>query len=289
MSESPKSVDECNGEKRTHRHRSSHHSHSSKSSKSSHSSYKSSCSESEKEKCVSPKGKKHRKKKKECYPCDDDVICLRKFKWHIIKGDKGDEGRKGEKGSRGRPGERGSRGKTGKRAAKGSRGSKGSRGCKGSRGKRGHDGRGGILGYSFATNDLATVFIPSGGSVTFNNTSFPSHGVSTDGTVFTLAKAGVYEFDFMVNGVSSDPTLPLQYALIVNGTNVMFGSTFSSVLGTKPLIVQGTVLAEFPDVTHGITTGDGTTVELKNMLSNTTSTNTTPPSNNAFLKITRIA
>jgi len=90
----------------------------------------------------------------------------------------------------------------------------------------------------------------------------------------------------MVQGTSSDPTLPLQYALIANSSVVVFGSTFSSpTVGSG--IVQGTILASFPDVSHGVTTGDGTTVELKNMAASTLLTST--GSNNAFLKITRIA
>lgn len=246
-------------------------------------------------------------------PVKSDVVCLRKFKWHIIKGDKGDygcrgsKGRKGSKGCKGSPGCKGSRGSRGKR---GHRGSEGPQGCKGSRGrcgsrgkcgskgcegrkgsrgrrgKKGCDGRGGILGYSFATNTDVTSTVASGSSVVFNNTDFPSYGVTTNGTLFTLQHGGVYEFDYMVQGTSTDPSLVLQYSLVVNGSVVLFGSTFSSS-ASGPTQVMGSVLAQFPDVAHGVVTSEGTTIELKNMASNTLLSST--GSNNAYLKITKIA
>ena len=90
----------------------------------------------------------------------------------------------------------------------------------------------------------------------------------------------------MIQGVSSDPTLPLQYSLVANSSVVIYGSTFSSsTLGSG--IIQGTVLASFPDVAHGVTSGDNTTIELKNMSASTLLTST--GSNSAVLKITRIA
>ena len=227
---------------------------------------------------------KHRSEsRRSCSDSDSEVVCLRKFKWHIIKGDKGDSGTKGDTGPKGSRGKRGHKGSDGPRGCKGSPGHKGP---EGPRGKRGCDGRGGILAYSFATVANSEGDIPSGSSIKFNNTEFPSLDITTDGTLFTLEKGGVYEIDYMVQGVSSDPSLPLQYAVIANGSVVVFGSTFSSSTGSNS-VVQGTLLASFPDISHGITTGDGTTLELKNMSANTILTGT--GSNSAYLKITRIA
>lgn len=292
--------------------------------------HSSSSSDKDSHTSVSSDGKKSRRRRRhepKSDSCSDqsggrrsrngsDVVCLRKFKWHVIKGDKGDSGRKGDcgrrgsrgckgspgckgstgcKGSRGKRGHRGSEGPPGCKGSRGHAGSRGKRGstgppgCKGSRGHRGRkgcDGRGGILGYSFATSTIPEVAVVSGSSVTFNNTDFPSHGVTTNGTLFTLQHGGVYEIDYMIQGVSSDPTLPLQYAVVANSSVVVFGSTFSSPT-TGSGIVQGTVLASFPDVAHGVTTGDGTTIELKNMSASTLLTSA--GSNSAFLKITRIA
>jgi hypothetical protein len=137
-------------------------------------------------------------------------------------------GATGATGSTGATGPTGSQGPTGPTGPTGATGATGSTGATGATGSTGSTGAVGAAQYAYVYNLAAGVvaieadvpFSQNGPLVGF------THVASTAGV--TATAAGVYLIDFSVSG-----TEPGQFALMLNGSSVVPGSTYGSGAGTQ--------------------------------------------------------
>lgn len=229
-----------------------------------------------------------------CHPCDRGR-----------RGRKGDKGDKGDKGERGFCGERGKRGKRGKHGPTGPTGDVGPVGPEGPTGDdgptgptgptgplavgptgpngfTGPNGQGGVLGYAYGSNMTQSQLVDNGDSVTFNTTDFQNMGATISGSNITLLTAGTYLIDYCVKSVVESPA-EIIFSMVANGVTEIHGSSFSSTSHS----ITANFIASFPDPLHGILTGAGTTLELRNKSG--VPVTLSPSETNASVRVTRIA
>ena len=76
---------------------------------------------------------------------------------------------------------------------------------------------------------------------------------------------------------------------MVNDSSSLYGSTFTSS-NQGQSVVLGRIQATFPDPAHGVLTGAGTTLKLRNLTGNdVVLSNTNSLVNNATINIVRIS
>jgi Collagen triple helix repeat (20 copies) len=236
--------------------------------------------------------KRHRKHRHHEEDSDRKVWRRRKeiIDVKIKDGKDGRDGKNGEHGKNGKNGKDGECGKDGKNGKNGKDGKDGKDGRKGKKGKRGHDGERGhpgvIPGYAYAVNDSTSSSISQGGAVPFTNTNFPNREVIISGSTITLQKSGTYSFSYGAAGTLSTVPNPVILGLVVDGTTPVFGSSVTGISGAQ---ISGTVIASFPDEIHGITSGDGTVLQLANLSAGTLTIGNPGGFSNAFISIQRLA
>jgi hypothetical protein len=166
-------------------------------------------------------GKEHKDHKdhKDHKEHDCARIKVHKVHWGILRGETGDTGRRGKKG------ERGHHGKSGRH------------------GRHGRDGNDAVLSFGMAVNDVSgEIAFTANTAISFNNTFFPYLDVNITGTNVQLEDEGVYQFNYMVRGVSANVLNPTHIGLKYNG-NLLAGSTFG-LLSDQFETLNGSVIAE---------------------------------------------
>ena len=198
-------------------------------------------------------------------------------------GPKGDYGVRGDPGERGKRGKKGSPGPCGPMGPPGPRGHEGERGCHGHTGPTGAvgptgpiavgpTGAVGLPGASFAgvsafVANTSAQHVAAGAPVQFDNVNLGSSGVDVANSGLTIQQPGRYLFDYHIRG-SSDNQTPLVFGLRANGSVHISGTNFASadpVSASAISAVSGSSIVSFPDLSRGISTGRGTTVELQNV------------------------
>lgn len=161
------------------------------------------------------------------------------------------------------------------------KGKKGSRGKRGHRGERGKHGRDAVLSFGYTTNDVEQFAVNANTAVDFNNIFYPYLASNVlYGNTIQLDKAGVYQFQYSVKGLSSNIENSAKFGLFYNG-NVIDGSV-NSLLGANTFVINGTVVAELDQCQANI--------QLVNMRAEDSFYNINlDQSNNASLSVFRLA
>ena len=180
---------------------------------------------------------------------------LKKVHWGILRGETGHTGKRGKQGKRGH------RGKSGKN------------------GRHGRDGNDAVLSFGMAVSDVSgEIAFTANTAIPFNNTFFPYLDVNITGTNVQLENEGVYQFNYMVRGVSANVLNPMHIGLKYNG-NLIVGSTFG-LLSDQFETLNGSVIAE-------ISAPMGN-VELFNLAVDDIVYDNTDNTNNATINIIRL-
>lgn len=226
-----------------------------------------------------------------CDKNDKDKKNKKSYKRRGHRGPRGERGEKGEPGPMGYQGPQGPCGPRGKRGKDGEPGCEGPQGCEGPRGYMGEHGHHGHTGYTGSTGytgytgytgpigatgpgfSTVTAFISNssvqtiapGGIVQFDTISNLSSGIDISNSSLTLQQGGKYFIDFYVRG-SSDPANALKFGIKINNSVQLASTIFTSADNTGgSLTVFGQSLISFPDLSHAISTGAGSIIELQNM------------------------
>jgi hypothetical protein len=138
------------------------------------------------------------------------------------------------------------RGETGRTGERGKQGKRGHRGKSGKHGRHGRDGNDAVLSFGMAVADVSgEIAFMANTAIPFNNTFFPYLDVNISGTNVQLENEGVYQFNYMVRGVSANVLNPTYIGLKYNG-NLITGSTFG-LLSDQFETLNGSVIAEIPE------------------------------------------
>jgi len=184
-------------------------------------------------------GKEHREHREHDYS-------LKKVHWGILRGETGHTGKRGKQGKRGH------RGKSGRH------------------GRHGRDGNDAVLSFGMAVNDVSgEIAFTANTAISFNNTFFPYLDVNITGTNVQLENEGVYQFNYMVRGVSAN---------VFNG-NLVAGSTFG-LLSDQFETLNGSVIAEIPEPMGN--------VQLFNLATDDIVYDNTDNTNNATINVIRL-
>jgi hypothetical protein len=125
--------------------------------------------------------------------------------------------------------------------------------------------------------------------ILFDTFNFSSSSVDVSAGGLVLQQAGTYFVDFFVRG-APDSATSLSFGIRANKSTRLDSTVNASEEMITPGLastVTGFSLVTFPDLAHGVTTGQGTILELQNM--STASITLKEGSVNATLRILKIS
>lgn len=161
-----------------------------------------------------------------------------------VQGDTGAAGPTGSPGATGPPGASGPTGSAGPQGPPGVDGATGPVGATGPPGATGPAGANGLSEYAYVYN-LAAETVPLEGDVTFSLNGVMTAGIThiPGAAGIRLVNAGTYSVTYSISG-----TEPSQFALFVNGSTLVPGTTYGSGAGTQQNVGQAIVIFAAGDV-----------------------------------------